>query len=95
MVFILALWLIKKPPAPRDEILRIYQKYCAKLTQAGISRPPAQGPLDYAGATIAHRPDLEGDIEGITEAYIRLRYGAQKSDRDIRTFAQKVRHFKC
>ena len=94
MVFILALWLIKKPPAPRDKILRIYQKYCTKLTQAGIPKPPAQGPLDYAVATIANRPDLKCDIEGITQAYIRLRYGAQKSDRDIKRFAQKVRHFK-
>ena len=94
MVFILALWLVKKSPSPRDEILRIYQKYCAKLTKAGIPKPPAQGPLDYAAASITNRPDLNYDIEGITKAYIRLRYGVQKSDRDIRRFAQKVRRFK-
>jgi len=94
MVFTLAIWLIKKSPSPRNEILHVYQKYCAKLTRAGIPKPPAQGPLDYAFAAITHRPDLEHDIEGITEAYIHLRYGRQKSDGHFRAFTQKVRQFK-
>ena len=94
LVFAFTIWIVKKAPPPKDEVLTIYQKYCSKLSRAGIPRSPAQGPFDYACAVISRRPDLEKSVQTITAAYIRLRYRAEKSVAEIESFKKRVHKFK-
>ncbi|MGH8751826.1 MAG: transglutaminase TgpA family protein [Burkholderiales bacterium] len=76
---VMVLWRLRT--APRDPVLKAYQKFCAKLAKHGLLRHPAEGPQDYARRAAQVRPQLAGAIQGISELYIMLRYGA-RSDPD-------------
>ncbi|MEW8000242.1 MAG: DUF3488 and transglutaminase-like domain-containing protein [Candidatus Thiodiazotropha endolucinida] len=74
---------------------QLYQRFCKKLSNLGITRRAYEGPMDYAKRAARNRPDLSDQIMAIIDLYIRLRYASQTRDYEQqRTFARQVRQFR-
>jgi protein-glutamine gamma-glutamyltransferase len=86
-------WQFGRVPqgARGDRLSRAYQKLCAKLSEAGISREPHVGPLAYAAHVAAARPDLAPTVQPLILHYANLRFGPPP-DRapDISAFERAV-----
>jgi transglutaminase-like putative cysteine protease len=80
-------------PARPDALARAYQRLCRKLARIAVPRAPHQGPLSFAAAVIARRPDLEKPVQALMTRYAQLRFGppaAGARARDIEEFRQAV-----
>jgi protein-glutamine gamma-glutamyltransferase len=84
----LTLWLVwvawhfgrRARPAGPDRLARAYARLCRKLARVALSREPYQGPLAYANALSAYRPDVADAARPLLERYAELRYGADGSN---------------
>jgi hypothetical protein len=86
-------WQMGRLPAgPRsDRLSQAYQRLCAKLASAGIAREPHLGPLAYADAVAAARPDLAGTVRPLLTRYATLRFGRSNNDSsDVSAFERAV-----
>lgn len=67
----------RTPPGPRpDRLARAYARLCKKLAGVGLPRPAFLGPIAYADAVSASRPDLTRSVRSLLTRYAELRYGA-------------------
>jgi protein-glutamine gamma-glutamyltransferase len=85
-----------RPPAP-DALARIYTRLCRKVARVASARMSHQGPLAFASAVIAQRPDLSEPLHGLFERYAQLRYGPSASATraaDIEAFSGAVARLK-
>jgi transglutaminase-like putative cysteine protease len=80
---------------PMDRLARAYAKLCAKLAKAGTPREPHEGPLAYAEAVEARRPDIGAAVRTLLRRYADLRYGRGADSRltDIVAFERAVARF--
>jgi hypothetical protein len=60
--------------APRDLIYYFYLSVIRRAAQAGQRRRPGQTPYEYQVELDRRFPDLEPDLSGLTEAFVRARY---------------------
>ena len=68
-------WLLMKKSGPSAPVLRIYRGFCMRVARLGIRRQPSEGPRDFSRRIITAHPELERQVNLITETYILLRYG--------------------
>lgn len=80
--------------ATRDPALRLFLKYCERLKKIGFERKPNEGPLDFAKRVISARPELAGDVNGITSRYVSVRYGNRESGQALAEMKQWVKRFR-
>jgi protein-glutamine gamma-glutamyltransferase len=81
-----------------DTVARAYTRLCRKLARAGVPRAAHQGPLAYAAALRAARPDLAPAVQALLAHYAWLRYGAPvpaTRAHDVEEFARAVRWFRA
>ena len=71
----IAAWLLMKQPVPHDRVLLAYRSFCARVERYGIRRHPGEGPQDFSKRIITARPELERQVNRITQLFIMLRYG--------------------
>jgi protein-glutamine gamma-glutamyltransferase len=60
----------------KDPVVATYDRLCAKLAKAGITRAPNEGPIDFLQRVKAIDPELGKKVQPLMEAYIAIRYGA-------------------
>ena len=60
-----------------------YGRYRKALARLGLERRPEEGPRDHARRAATARPDLEKDILGGADAYLRLTYAATAQADDL------------
>jgi hypothetical protein len=77
----------------RDPVKIAYLRFCDKLRRKGLSRDPAEGPVDYARRVERQRPELSPAVEAITRLYVALRYGAESSAAVLMELQRRVRQF--
>lgn len=82
-------------PAPADTLARAYRQLCHKLARVTPARAPHQGPMSFAAAVIARRPDLAEPVQRLLGQYTQLRYGPPGNDtaaraRSVEQFRQAV-----
>jgi transglutaminase-like putative cysteine protease len=88
-------WYLAHPTAtPTDPPLRLYLKFCTKLTRVFRPKYLAEAPSDYADAAIAAHPQLKSKIGGIMELYIALRYENSDSDAALNKLRKKIHRFR-
>jgi len=75
LLFGIAGWLLMKKPVPPDPVLRAWRGFCMRAARLGIRRQPSEGPRDFSRRIVTARPELEPQVNRITEAFILLRYG--------------------
>lgn len=76
-----------------DEAQTLYLKFCRRLAQAGFTRLPTEGPLDFARRVGAIHPEWKAAIDDITRRYVALRYGGHGSRDGLRTLAARIAAF--
>ncbi|HEY6824881.1 MAG TPA: DUF3488 and transglutaminase-like domain-containing protein, partial [Steroidobacteraceae bacterium] len=80
-------------PTRPDPLARAYARLCRKLAHV-VPRAPHQGPLDFAAALSARRPQVQAAVLPLLTRYAELRYGPptpQTRAQDIRAFREAVR----
>ena len=91
-------WLLPGRNGPHlDPADRSYQRFCRRLTSAGLARQPGEPPADYARRLVLMRPDLAAEVNRISRAYMVLRYGqptARRAARLDRVLRGAVRRFR-
>lgn len=90
---IVTLNLLRKGRLPQDPLVKIYRRYCEKLSAIGLDRQAHEGPMDFSNRVIAQRPDLDKAVMQITSDYIRLRY-SNESRPMLDEFAKRVKQFR-
>ena len=86
----LAWWLLRRESIASNKAVKYYQRFCAKLTKAGITIKIGEGAMDFAERAKKQRPDLAAQIEQITSLFIRLRYQADVQVGDLRALKANV-----
>ncbi len=79
----------------REQIRYFYLSTVRRAGKAGQARRPSQTPLEYRRSLDLHFPDLEPDLSGLTDAFLKARYSARPLHRDdvhaAKTFWQRLR----
>lgn len=87
-------WLLMRRPTPSDPVLRAYRTFCARVACSGLHRRPDEGPLDFSRRIVALHPELERQVDQITELFVRLRYGPPTDEsRCLARLERLIRHF--
>jgi hypothetical protein len=87
--------LVHERPRRREAALVAWNRFCAKLAAAGLTRAPHEGPLDYLARVSAARPAVAGRAAEIVQRYINARYGPGASREELRALARLVRDFRA
>jgi protein-glutamine gamma-glutamyltransferase len=82
--------LLRDRPRKADPALLAWQRYCAKLAAAGVTRAPHEGPLDFLARVASVKPHLAKEAEEITRRYVDARYGAGANKAELRELARRV-----
>ena len=91
-------WLLKAQ-RERDPVQRLWERFCKRIARTGVTREPAEGPLDFARRAAQHvrtlRPESAAPplMQRIAETYAALRYGPRADAAGVRQFAQMVKEF--
>jgi protein-glutamine gamma-glutamyltransferase len=70
----------------KDPVVAAYDRLCAKLAKAGVTRAPNEGPIDFLQRVKTVYPELGKRVQPLIESYIAIRYGAPqvaKSEADL------------
>jgi hypothetical protein len=80
---------------PREMIRYFYLSAARRAAQAGQPRGPGQTPFEYQAALDRQFPELEPDLEGLTEAFVQARYSnrtvAQQEAEAVKPLWQRIR----
>lgn len=103
MSLLVAGWLLKAW-REHDPVQRAWERFCKRLARAGVTRAPAEGPLDYGQRISAElrraRPastalaQVQARIKAIVDSYAALRYGRARDAAGVRQFAQMVKELR-
>lgn len=94
LVIAFLIWQFRRTTASRDVTRIAYARFCAKLDSIGISRSPAQGPVDFAGKVRSIKKNLAPQVDEITGLYTRLRYAGETDKELLKRLKRLVRRFK-
>lgn len=61
--------------------LALWQRFCQRLSHAGLPRRPHEGPLDYTRRAAVRWPDRAAMFTALGDVYTRLRYGPEDRQR--------------
>ena len=86
--------LVRERPPRREAALVAWNRFCAKLAQAGIARAPSEGPLDFLDRVRRAKPMLAGSAGDITRRYVEARYGGGATREELRELSRLVRDFR-
>jgi hypothetical protein len=64
-------------------VRRVYAQLLEWAAREGRPRRPAETPLEFGAALARWRPDLQADLERITQAYLQVRYGERPESREM------------
>jgi transglutaminase-like putative cysteine protease len=94
LVMGLILLALVRQGTPLDPVSRDYRRFCRRLAAIGLSRAPAEGPLDFAHRIAGARPDLAPAVECIVALYVGLRYAGTAGPEDQQRLTRLVRRFR-
>ena len=67
---------------PRELIRYFYLSAARRASQAGQSRTPGETPYEYRATLDQQFPELEPDLEGLTDAFVEARYSQRPVHRE-------------
>ena len=92
---LLSWFLLYQKQKAIDPALLIYNRFCKKLAKQGLLRRAGEGAKDFAGRVKMQLPEQATAIDEITTVFIRLRYGKQAGQEDLKLLAKLVAVFKA
>jgi transglutaminase-like putative cysteine protease/dolichol kinase len=78
-----------------DPAVKAYRRFQAKLARRGVERRIGEGPVDFARRAAAVLPEAAEPIAGVTEVFLRLRYGREPAPADLERLRRKVRELRA
>jgi len=78
-----------------DKVLLIYNRFCKKLAKHGLFRGAGEGVKDFAERVKTTLPEQAADIDQITAAFIKLRYGRVATGEDLQRLKMLVGLFRA
>ena len=66
---------------PREMVRYFYLSVARRAAQAGQSRRASQTPFEYQATLDEHFPELEPDLAGLTETFVKARYSREPLER--------------
>jgi hypothetical protein len=67
---------------PREQIRFFYLAAVRRAREQGVARRPSETPLEYNADLVDAWPEVENDVEALTEAFLHARYSPQPVDAD-------------
>ena len=86
--------LLHQKQKTADPVLRTYNRFCKRLVKHGLLRGGGEGASDFAERVKINLPEQAKNIDRITELFIKLRYGKQATQDDLKRFNALVERFK-
>jgi protein-glutamine gamma-glutamyltransferase len=93
MTALLLAWSFRRLVRP-DPVQVAWRAFCRKLASRGLERAPHEGPRDYSQRAARALPTSRRAILHIGALYIRLRYGAERSEPRIAELRRLVRELR-
>ena len=91
IVSIIAYVLFRPVSQTVDAAQRWWLVFERKMAKAGVTRQPAEGPLDFAVRAAQAYPASQSLIEQVLELYLPLRYGKARTARQLAELEQAVK----
>ncbi|MCA9482209.1 MAG: DUF3488 domain-containing transglutaminase family protein [Nitrospina sp.] len=88
----LALWWWRTRRA-MDPVLRAYGGFCERLAKTGLEKKPYECPRDFCRRIEMERPEFAAGVSDITERYIEIRYGRERSRESVLLLERQVKRF--
>jgi len=70
--------LLRRGGQATDPVFVLYARLQRRLRRRGLTREPAEGPLDFALRASTELPESADTIRRVTDGYVRLRYGGRR-----------------
>ncbi|VAW68345.1 FIG001454: Transglutaminase-like enzymes, putative cysteine proteases [hydrothermal vent metagenome] len=87
VLIIMSLYIMKPWQKKKlDPVIKVYYKFCKKLSDKGITRMPYEGPLDFSIRAAEHFPEQKASIMLITRLYIKLRFQSVNTPKQLEQF---------
>jgi len=91
---VITFWVLRQGRAiPVDRVRFLYAVFCAEVAKIGIQKKPTEGPIEFLQRIYKGRPTSAQAAEKITRLYMRLHYGADRSEKSLKDFRTMVRAF--
>ncbi len=94
VVVLLGISLWHKGSKKVDPIYADYLRFCSRLKRRGMVRRPCEGPLDYLARICTWRPEIATAATEITQIYIELRYGKNRTKSGRRSLHRLTGRFR-
>ncbi len=94
VTIVLALILFPAYKIKQDPILRLYLRFCKKLSKVKLIRQPHETASAFAQRAIIELPAQQVQIQQITELYLTLRYSNKTELQTFKQLKQHVQQFK-
>ncbi|MDD5462907.1 MAG: DUF3488 and transglutaminase-like domain-containing protein [Methylococcales bacterium] len=94
LTLVLSWFLLHQKQKNTDRALRIYNRFCKKISNRGLLRGSGEGAKDFAERIKIKFPESKGDIDQITEIFIKLHYGKNATSDDLKALSKYVALFK-
>lgn len=92
VVVFFAFSMLRGLPKNKDVAVRLYERFCKKLSRIGIVREAHEGYVDFSERANKMRVDLAPEITDVTAAYVAVRYASDRSQ--ISVLRRLVKKFK-
>ena len=94
ILIVLAWFILPRKTNKLNRVVRVYNRFCNKLSKSGLTQKTGEGPLDFAQRVKTTHPDLTGEVNQITDLYIKLRYRNLSIEEDFIHFKRSIAQFK-
>ncbi len=76
--------------SPRDRVRYFYVSILHRSAEQGFGRPPSMTPLEYEATLRSLMPEVTGEVDGLTEAFIEARYSEHPIDQGEASLVQRL-----
>jgi transglutaminase-like putative cysteine protease len=91
---VLSWFLLHQKQKTTGQALRIYNRFCKKVAKRGLLRGSGEGAKNFAERVKIKFPERAGDIDQITDVFIKLHYGKNATPDDLKKLGKRVALFK-
>jgi hypothetical protein len=76
--------------SPRDKVRYFYVSILHRSADQGFGRLPAMTPLEYEATLRSNMPEVSGEVDGLTEAFLEARYSEHPIDQSGASLVQRL-----
>jgi protein-glutamine gamma-glutamyltransferase len=86
--------LLRRPPESSDPLVCAWRRFVRRIGNAGVTRPPHEGALDFAARAARALPQSADRIDALSRRYVQQRYAAGVDGDARRRLCADLRSFR-